>query len=92
MRGIGFISFHKDIWILQVEDQSATPEDQVIPEKTGQHLVKGKSVGADFVTNVFPCLLELIATVKGESVSAFCDRRYAIKDLLGKQCHTTLAD
>ena len=35
MRGIGFISFHKDIGILQVEDQSAAPEDQVVPEKSG---------------------------------------------------------
>ena len=35
MRGIGFISFHKDIGILQVEDQSAALEDQVVPEKTG---------------------------------------------------------
>ena len=71
MRGIGFFSFHKDIGILQVEDQSVAPEDQVILEKTGQHLVKGESVGADFITNIFPCLLELIAMVKGESVSAF---------------------
>ena len=77
---IGFISFHKDIEILQVEDQSAAPEDQVIPEKTRKHLVKGDSVGADCVTNVFPCLLELIATVKGESVGTFCDCRYAIMD------------
>ena len=35
VRGIGFIGFHKDIEILQVEDQSAAPEDQVVPEKTG---------------------------------------------------------
>ena len=35
MRGIRFTSFHKDIEILQVEDQSGVPEDQVVPEKTG---------------------------------------------------------
>ena len=35
MRGFGFISFHKDIEFLQVEDQSAVTEDQVVPVKTG---------------------------------------------------------
>ena len=71
MRSVGFINCHKDTETLQQEDQSAVQEDQVLPRRERISLVKGVSVGTDFVTNDFLCLSKLIATVKGKYVGAF---------------------
>ena len=75
MRGIGFYQAFIKISGSEcsVRRSSRTREDRIT-------LVKGEIVDEAFVTDVFPCLLELIATVKGEIVGTFCDRRYAIMD------------
>jgi hypothetical protein len=36
---------------LKIEDHSAMPEDQVLPEKHGRSSVKGEIVSAGFVTD-----------------------------------------
>ena len=56
---------------MQIRRSSRTREDRIT-------LVKGEYVDATFVTDVFPCLFELIAMVKGEIVGTFCDYHYAI--------------
>lgn len=44
MRCVGLVGCHKDTEILQVEDQSAVPEDRVSTKEDPISLVKGESV------------------------------------------------